>query len=148
MIKPHYKCPIEAAYMAKNFGVKYGIKYHGRLVWDCIGRIDEPMEPLKHVEDILDPISDYKTLYVHPTSLSIFEPQRDDIIEICMPTMPFCRNVQYAEYKGLVKDYLGNENRQYQADKTRYFIDQEPIYIKILQRNGKTFIMPQEESND
>lgn len=53
--KPHYKCPIIAAYMAKYFGVRF---------------ID--------IETGLESYYEGELLYIHPESLPIFEPKDGD----------------------------------------------------------------------
>ncbi len=67
MKKLYYDCPIEAAYMAKNFGVRFNI----------IAKSDKDNF---FMWEVRPEYNEGQILHVHPESLSIFEPQLKDML--------------------------------------------------------------------
>lgn len=68
--------------MATHFGMKFGVKHNGTIHWNCIGKVNEPFEPLQRPEDILDPISEPQPLYIHPDSKYLLMVQLGDIVSL------------------------------------------------------------------
>jgi len=67
-MKKYYDCPLEAAYMAKNFGIEC-VDDNGKL-WsnDCLIYV---------MEDVFAGLFDEK-IYIHPDSLHIFDNMEED----------------------------------------------------------------------
>ena len=79
-MKYYYDCPIEAAYMAKNFGVKLRLE----LIDAETGIIDLQQFPISSWHTLTSlfgttGLSPY--FYITPDSLHIFEPQVGDILD-------------------------------------------------------------------
>jgi hypothetical protein len=122
-----YTDPLAAAWMAKHFGMKFGIKHNGMIHWNCIGKINEPFEPLQRAEDILDPISEPLPLYIHPDSLHLLKPTVGDVVRTVAPTFDA---VMYT----LIKDDVG-----------RYEDLTSEDWFAILERSGIAFMWPESE---
>jgi hypothetical protein len=104
--KLYYSCPLEAAYMAKNFGVKFNGADYETL---CLLASDN-----------------YKLdadFFVLPDSLSIFEPQVGDTV--------FNGEIHY--------DIEQLQTAQYYQHHIKH------SGFEIRSRNGRPFIMPQQE---
>ena len=119
--KLYYNCPIEAAYMAKNFGARFKdeefLYYAHSLIGDYFDfNYFNQNHPYKN--------------YIHPNSLSIFEPQVGDTLK----GSPF----------GVVSV---NGTRQMSAE-AQLAINEAVGNTIIIQRNNKPFIMPQEEKEE
>ena len=126
----YYDCPLQAAYMAKYFGMKFGLKCNGIVVWDCqrngMSKEWHPITEWQHIAE--DGASeDYQPLYIHPDSLSILEPQEDDVI------------IDDEDYPWLVSS-CGYRNN------CTIFEAQEWMK-EIIKRDGKPFFWPLVEEN-
>lgn len=75
MKKLYYTCPIEAAYMAKNFRVKIiDLEGFQTELWDILS---DSMGQTSELKD--------EFYYIHPDSFSIFEPQGGDMAAVHLP---------------------------------------------------------------
>lgn len=135
MKKYYYDCPIEAAYMAKNFDVEFLVD--GKAVvyddnstspsgkrlrfWYCDenGDIDEAC----YVED-------EEKIYIHPESLPIFEPMEKDI----------------AMFKGEFDNLYGEVRFSGTWARLKDMICGEHHYSRTIERNNKPFITPKQEN--
>jgi len=111
MKKLYYTCPIEAAYMTKNFGIIFDDEYRIFVNLESIGMyldFDILKDDIKH--------------YIHPESLSIFEPQVGDLVRIDIA--PF-------------HDFIIMNS---------YFLSTNCEIKEIIQRNGRAFIMPEAQN--
>lgn len=70
MKKLFYTCPIESAYMAMNFGVKFYIIQYGMP--------SSPLEDWEILNGIAFGEDKIKTLHIHPDSLLVFDNMPDD----------------------------------------------------------------------
>jgi hypothetical protein len=132
----YYDCPIEAAYMVKNFGVKFQVYPYGQAVLS-----DFSYDTLTHhLESCLEDKEVRWKYYIHPDNLSIFEPRIGDLIhvgygdygelhEIGVDEGGFKSNLALGGERG-----LGREIMRYQTSPR-----------EIIQRDNKAFIMPKEE---
>lgn len=121
-MKLYYDCPIEAAYMAKNFGAKLRLE----LIDAETGIIDLQQFPITSWHTLTSlfgttGLSPY--FYIHPDSLHIFKPQEGD----------FCT----WEKNKYIDTFTWCELADYAA------INSE---IKIIQRDNKPFITPKQEN--
>jgi hypothetical protein len=72
-----YTDPLAAAWMAKHFGMKFGLNHYGKMVWEPVHFSHKPgSEPFTDVDDILEVAS---PLYIHPDSLHLLTPQIGDL---------------------------------------------------------------------
>lgn len=117
MNKLYYDCPISAAYMTKNFGVLMANQYGNNLLAEISNG-----NQITWFETGVDKYCK-NNFYIHPDSLSIFEPQLKDIAvrkdyvqSGCHPFIVFDDDIK--EMRNRVHEYY------------------------ILLRNGKPFIMP------
>ena len=118
MKKMYYKCPIEAAYMARNFGVNFLFDPEPKdnavfLYWN---------------RNALVNTLQINRFYIHPDSLSIFEPQVNDMNN---EGYFFTGNSEYCDGVWYKKQY--NESTMFSSSKN------------IIQRNNKPFIVPEVE---
>lgn len=137
-MKYFYKCPIEAAYMAKHFKMQFGIKHHGKLIWDWQDMLNIP-HPAKSSEDILEdyPAHTFGSLYIHPNNLDSLKPQTGDLCSSwhkAHPTM----GIPYMLYGIVESDHGGLHSGG------RYHSFAEDI--RIIQRDGKPFFWPESEA--
>lgn len=129
--RAYYTCPILAALAAKHFGMKFGIKFHGRVIWDCLtggeGRSKQnEWRPLATPEEIFEcPHDQY---YIHPDSMRLLEPVMGDIVQL------------KDNHVGWVKEYGDIETA---GDRVIGNIDQGTWMV--LQRNGMPFPWPEFE---
>lgn len=123
----YYKDALAAAWMAKHFGMKFGLENCGKIEWNCIGTLDSPWTPLEDWKDIIDPISAHEKLYIHPDSLHLLEPQDGDYAEN--------RAGNLCSLGGGAEIEVGEE-REVRRRKNGY---------KIIQRNGVPFHWPEVE---
>ena len=121
-----YTDPLAAAWMAKHFGMKFGIEHQGVIAWDCIGRIDGPWGPLTEQEHILDTISQHSVLHVHPDSLHLLEPKAGDVFRGVDAS---CDNVEYRIFQ------VGHD--------TGIRLE---AWFRIIQRDDKPFMWPDQEA--
>lgn len=132
MTKLYYTDPLKAAWMARGFGVKYGIKYNDRLVWDCVtGGGDDSWRPMAYI-DVVDDIKEgslKEAYYIHPDSLAVFEPKEGDmgIDSTGRPCEIFLNNWKLVD--GLAEEYGSRPC--------------PPVIID--KRNGKAFFAPEVE---
>ncbi len=112
MTKQFYDCPIKAAYMAKEFGVRYksvtGFGLQDITQWELADVNGDLRGTLRRLQ------GEY---HIHPDSYSIFEPKEGDLLQ---------------DRKGECLTYTIPQNLD-----MRYF--------KIIQRDNKSFIMPERE---
>lgn len=99
----YYNDPLAAAWMAKNFGMKFHENGIRRAVL-CGNKLDDLCEKFE----------------VHPDSLHLLEPQREDVIE--------CISQQ-----NVPKILCG------------YYHEEIKIPVRIIQRNGIAFMIPESE---
>lgn len=143
----YYDCPIEAAYMQRNFGVQF----------DCF-RVQHP-DDMKRPEEpelgknIFIGWTGSRRIYANTDSVPIFEPQVGDIVTLdrwhwerqrhpedkfyCTPKDVACSIYNQGTY--LSASYPGcqmdcNDNGKWH------------VPHKIIQRNGRAFIMPKKEA--
>lgn len=135
--KMYYDCALKAAYMVKNFGVKFicGEPYSPKE-YDDYEKLLLRYTEIENGRGYCSPNTVYfdfsweSKIYVHPESRHIFEPQEFDLCE--------------REQGGTV--WLMDENRELSLG-TEYqsrwyeFTDK----YKIIQRNNRPFITPEIE---
>jgi hypothetical protein len=143
-----YTDAIAAAYMAKHFGMKFGIKHNGKIAWNCISEAlnNNSWGPLATPDDILDPISRHECLYIHPDSLHLLEPQKGDKVSYSWGQT----DEGWDEVKAIVSSgdegyaVTGNGERCVLIDSGDYpYISR---ITRIFQRNGLPFMWPQGEA--
>jgi len=128
MVKLYYTDPLAAAYMAREFGVKFANNNS-----DSPARMDiittfSSMD--NHVSTIVDccgievDLSDNEEIYIHPDSLHIFEPMDGDI---GLDTHRIANHFEDGDWTQL--GYRGLPNHP----------------VKIIRRNNKPFHWPEEE---
>lgn len=128
--KLYYTDPLAAAYMAREFGVRFfdgtkddelkAIRYDNCIKWAYSSGIFPDGERV-------DSFSFYKgeRFYIHPDSLSIFEPKVEDL-------MTEGKTIVEHVYKTIDKQVMSRGHLFYSP-------------YKIIQRNNKPFFMPEEE---
>jgi len=136
-----YTDSLAAAWMAKHFGMKFGIKHKGVVQWNCIGKLDEPFGPLQRPEDILDPISESVPLYIHPDSLHLLEPQVGDLFRFSNKG-PIYECVCDVDKHVARIGYIPNPP-QWELSQTKQYIGD--LRFRIIQRNGASFMWPESE---
>lgn len=116
--KYYYNCPIKAAYMAKEFGVKM-----------YSPETEEYIEAELCISDYLwaasnpdDDMNYQPPFYIHPDSLEIFEPREGDIVEYSTYTL---KDRWHTKFKRLSK--------------------RGGSLVRIIQRDNKPFIMPKHD---
>jgi len=117
----YYDCPISAAYMAKNFNVDFTNQTNSYRYWyaDLVENINDERE---------------EKLYIHPDSLSIFEPQEGDLVTT----------------SGYPAKIIGKLLGKTDCFAVEFGSKNDPSYAYkkdidlIIERNGKPFIMPQQ----
>jgi len=149
----YYDCPLEAAYMAKNFGVELMASineeiYKGKKRWF---RPDiKPVAGFVHYyryergQDYYDILSDFRggreqfgytkpeRFTVHPDSLHIFEPQVGDIVDF-----------RWGSPEKLnASDPYGGRPASHASGDGVTTVGKDD---KIIQRNNLPFIMPKEK---
>lgn len=119
MLRYYYDCPLKAAYMAKYFGMKFEGGYTAQfLALDAASQIRDKNE------------RDY--YYIHPDSLHLLEPRDDDI---------GCREIVYEDGERWRNPAQYNEElKKWEADEG---LDMGEC--KTLQRDGKSFMWPEQE---
>jgi len=129
-----YDCSLEAALMNKNFGVVYGTKHQGKLVWECVltNFPGENWQPMKDAEAILDEHYEGK-FYIHPGSEDIYEIQVND--EGTDENDTQCRVTMVCDDHVMVRD----------SDSQPWPVSKEDF--KIDKRKGIAFISPKEEDD-
>ena len=143
-----YTDPLAAAWMAKHFGMKFGVKHNGVVHWNCIGQINQPFEPLQRPEDILDPIAETVPLYVHPDSLHLLEPRGCDLIQYVICGGPV---IHFGVFGGLENSGHGEKDLIKLLSSTQTDIGESTGFFalksdcKIIQRNGIPFMWPESE---
>ena len=149
MKKLHYKDPLAAAYMAREFGVSYtksvDAKWKNRRTGH--GESGDFYEIHFGYFEKLDKI------YIHPDSYYVFEPKAGDLV--CAANY-FCE-----EHSGCVRikevremDRNGNKGpflyflTQISADEeffVDWFVPEDFHRLKVIERDGKTFFWPESE---
>lgn len=159
MTRYFYTDPLAAAWMAKHFGMMFGIKHNGTIHWNCIGWADGPFSPIKETADILCTISNHHDLYVHPDSVHLLEPQVDDAVEFDrwywerqrrQEAKDYPYQAHYAKVIKYGRDdkYLGISSAGIGWDNT---VSENPKFslpFKIIQRNGIPFMSPESEESE
>lgn len=132
MKKLYYDCPLEAAYMAKNFGVEI------YTIWK---RKDGDRKQTHDKEKLRD-LDCYATpYYIEDDSLHIFEPQVGDLVEYRTNG-----SIAYVETNFTIvfkrKILMRDDMSDY--DYEGFGFNEIPLTgdEKIIQRNNKAFIMP------
>lgn len=131
MTEAYYTCPLQAAYMNKEFGVKYGIKHYGKIVWDCTGDImSDDWHPIQEVDEIIGDVRMHDEYYIHPDSMSVLEPQQGDVFCTIRPDAVSVEvvmsDIRAEEFKHLIKTQGA----------------------KIIQRDNKPFFWPKFEEQE
>lgn len=122
--------------MAKNFGVKYTNGTND--IFSVSGYFKtRPNKGQKRLFKSLPQIGE-----IHPDSLSIFEPQNDDILHDIISDVAGV--AFFKEARDPKTDTIGLAVPQRINGKEFYYSN--PTNCIILQRNGKPFITPQEEA--
>ena len=137
--RAYYTCPLQAAYMAKEFGVKSRIHKYGDKFWDAGG--EERFEYSDDPELIVDLwIEDYpEERGIHPDSMAVFEPMVGDLVTGTARYMDnksdFCSGVYNtaADVGWQIEEFNG---RVFGRDVSN---------LRIIQRQGKPFFWPQWE---
>lgn len=133
MKKLYYDCPIEAAYMAKNFGVRLQRVNPTQLVEeDLYKEYNHPAHMANlRLFDCMEKA--WQKIYVHPDSLSIFEPSIKDIgIDEANELM---------EYSNFAGTFWFSIDQQQGGSAAKGL-------VKIIKRGNKLFISPKiEEQN-
>ncbi len=122
MKKLYYTDPLAAAYMAREFGVKYE---------NCT--FDTKITSFREISKGLikgREIDWFDRYYIHPDSYHIFEPQGIDLIEVITP-----ENYPHHALQVHLMYYRGRGYRAIQDNES----------VKIIQRNNKPFFWPEEE---
>jgi hypothetical protein len=126
-----YTCPIEAAYMAKNFSMKFlkpSIKNVGGKIVPCEWPAND-WETDFFCSSQSDCDWESGPFYIHHDSLPIFEPQEGDS---GITGGELLVNFTDGDWCILLPDgYQGLD---------------DDIQVKIIQRQGKAFIMPEVEA--
>lgn len=129
--KLFYTDPLAAIYMAREFGVKF-IDAE-KLVYDD-GDINYFFDIFANVDDVINAYT--KEHYIHPDSYDIFEPQKDDLVDLGDHGFAFV-----TERKGnnINCALFHIENC---AWKDGYW---HRRWVPIIQRNNKPFFTPESE---
>ena len=128
MVKLYYDCPIEAAYMAKNFGVKFVLNKDNNPnnFNDYQNAVQRATNELLSKSHNLPIEKSYLYFYIHPDSLYIFEPIEGDLIVLLNNGV------------GAIEFFGKNTN-------IKYIKELMLRGGKIIQRNNKPFITPKNE---
>lgn len=126
----HYTDPLQAAFMARD----YGVKFTSQMLFQRIRR-----------GEILS-VSDGEKYIVAPESEHIFQPQVGDVVTFKTDDGCLCVDAVEQVY------FQGDESYPYvgNGDTVIQLCASHPDWIhaadtKIIQRNGKAFFMPEEE---
>lgn len=133
MIRFYYDDPISAAYMAKNHGMQL-------VEFWMFDRSPYAAEISFTGKVFIERGSDNSHIkfYLMPDDIKLLEPQAGDLVEYWFEHQP---------------DYWANGNnkklrRQMEIKKEGHLLSmkaRKPFKIIVIQRNGKAFIMPEEE---
>lgn len=159
MTKYYYDCPIKAAYMAKEFGVKFKHQITTRFkvdmgfkkVWDKRKETVTVSSPRSIVACLADSKREqqHKKFYVHPDSEYIFKPQEGDLVAHYDPET-------HSQAHGwdavrVTKTLTADEQAEYEFEEgsahTMIYAYDEELYAceEIIQRDNKAFISPEVE---
>lgn len=129
MSRMYYTDPLKAAWMAREFGVKY----HDTLI--------SPVELT--VPDLMDEIRDnlvdgtaFDNLYIHPDSYSVFEPQEGDVVTVSNLVATI----------GSISDKTTIWGKMVSGKGVRASFYDSAI-DNTIQRNNKAFFMPEVEDD-
>jgi len=154
-MKLYYDDPLIAAYMSKEFGVKF-----------ANNNTDKPLNMYLHVQhDTMDSYTttsancmgihadwyDGEEIYIHPDSIGIFEPQVGDLI-----TSKHEFELDKSDYETPSKFLIEKSDELFNLTCLSQFILTKDNYDcawsdyhwegqEIIQRNGKNFFMPKFE---
>lgn len=134
MLKMYYTDQIAAAYMAREFGVKFeeSISFLTAQGWQDQLR---DLHPEKLMDDDFAP--SLGRYYIHPDSLPIFEPMVGDLVTA---KNDFVQYVAFVEKEGLAKCNYHQPMVILKQD------GQCPFKVtSIIQREGKPFFWPEVE---
>lgn len=134
-MKLYYDDPLQAAYMAREFGVKYtytelkGKDKYSYNYWPFFDYDYDGQPECATQETLTDPCINWD---IHPDSHGVFDPEPGDIFNdnfvICMV------KCEYPQYSGLP---------EFPEDEALELIRKRaPGVNAIIQRNGKPFFMP------
>lgn len=135
--KLYYDDPLQAAYMAREFGVKYQSEYK----WQSEKWGDKYGDYLEHFIFVLpggsltEQVDEY---YIHPDSLDIFEPKLHDVVE--WDGIMFGMVIGVNEEEGDIGVQHGCQD-----DGSCDVYTLEPYEITIIQRDNKPFFTPRRE---
>lgn len=133
MSKYYYDCAIEAAYMAKNFGIKIQL-------WNRdVDTGETTYHDLENEKTILGAYGFPIRLLVHPDSVVSLEPIKDDVVDTDRCGFGFV--TEREENNINVALFQPNEG----IFKDGYWFRR---WIKIVSRGGKSFIMPKEVKDE
>jgi len=127
MIK-YYDCHLEAAYMAKNFGVTYSITDDNGETWE---------EGVEHfAEQGVCPLQD-QAIPIHPDSLHIFEQRGfpksgDSDFNLYTKKVDYCTTIERVMYDFQAQE----ENKSISETEFKW------TFKEIVRRNNKPFIIP------
>ena len=79
MKRYYYTDPLAAAWMAKHYGMMFGIRHYEKIIWDCEAQgMSGDWLPIKDWERIAADAADgnaQPAYYIHPDSLHLLEPR-------------------------------------------------------------------------
>jgi len=141
-MKAYYKCPLQAAYMNKNFGVKCVYDDEVMDWWEYLEYISQ-LENRRTLEKLKLPI--------HPDSMSVFEPKIHDIIDRADADAGWGKPYTICGDAG-----LNDKLRESQTNNALYsdllvkkiMACDKHHGIKIIQRNDKPFFWPEFEGEE
>lgn len=133
MSRHFYTDPLAAAWMAKHFGMKFNHPESDKFA---------PIGTSDAVDAFINGQQEDGRFMVHPDSLHLLEPQKDDLLHI---VRGFCSHfkvvadVAKANRKNVSGVWAGGEHWD--------ITTKEPLHDwEIIQRNGKAFHWPESEA--
>jgi len=138
-----YTDPLEAAYMAKHFGMRFseGEIYDGKgTAYACqifaVQRFDS-----ESIEIHCTDKGNYQ-FYIHPDSLALLEPIKDDLIHIVRGFCSYYKIVHdVVKRGGKVVTGIWSDGEHWDTSTSVLLHDWE-----IIQRDGKAFFWPEKEA--
>lgn len=148
-LKYYYDCPIEAAYMAKNFGLRITaelpLRYNKLEVLKRIYNISFGGDEMElSYSEVIDK-SDGSKFYLHLSSVKLLEPQESDVI-ISYDNRAFAQDVYAGGKEACARAQAHERDAIYEMWFARFEEILKRPNHEIVQRNNKPFIMPKTES--
>lgn len=128
MKRYYYTDPLAAAWMARHYGMMFGIRHYEKIIWDCEAQgMSGDWHPIKDWEHIAADAADgnaQPAYYIHPDSLHLLEPQVGDLVRWGYNRKDVCEGVfTWSSSADLHSDNWG----------------------QVFQRNGIAFHWPESE---